>query len=98
MPGHPAFLTFLTFLTAHVQEVAVKRTFEQARSFLTQAAMSESLEERKAVVAEVRRDPSFFEGYPPDQTALLQDIGSDVVNGAREIALGRGLNKTSDMG
>jgi hypothetical protein len=67
----------------------VKRTFEQARIFLTRAAMSQSLEEREAVIAEVRRDPSFFEGYPPDQIALLQDIWSDVINGAREIALAR---------
>ncbi|WP_027882903.1 hypothetical protein [Meiothermus rufus] len=67
--------------------------FEQVRRFLTQAAMSESLEEREAVIAEVRRDPSFFESYPPDQTALLQDIWSDVVNGAREIALTRDATK-----
>jgi hypothetical protein len=71
----------------------VKRTFEQARSFLIQAALSESLEEREAVIAEVRRDPVFFEGYSPDQVRLLQGIWSDVVNGAREIALARGATK-----
>lgn len=71
----------------------MKRTFEQARSYLTQAALSESFEEREAVIAEVRRDPSFFESYSPDQTALLQDIWSDVVNGAREIALARAAKK-----
>lgn len=67
----------------------MKRTFEQARIFLTRAAMSESLEEREAVIVEVRRDSSFFEGYPLDQIALLQDIWSDVINGAREIAVAR---------
>ncbi len=70
-------------------EIAVKRTFEQARSFLTQAALSESLVERLTVIAEVRRDLSFFEGYSPDQVSLLQNIWSDVINGAREIALAR---------
>ncbi|WP_147021201.1 hypothetical protein [Meiothermus granaticius] len=71
----------------------MKRTFEQARSFLTQAALSESLEEREAVIAEVRRDSGFFEGYSPDQVWLLQGIWSDVINGAREIALARGTTR-----
>ncbi len=71
----------------------MKRTFEQARTFLTRAAITESLEEREAVIAEVRRNSSFFEGYLPEETALLQDIWSDVVNGAREIALARSVVK-----
>ena len=71
----------------------MKRTFEQARSYLTQAAMSESLEEREAIITEVRRDSSFFEGYSPEQVRLLQGIWSDVINGAREIALARRATK-----
>lgn len=71
----------------------MKRTFEQARGYLTQAAMSESLEEREAVIIEVRGDSSFFDGYSPDQVRLLQGIWSDVINGAREIALARRTTK-----
>ncbi len=74
-----------------VWEFGVKRSFEQVRSFLTRAAMTESLEEREAVIAEVRRDTDFFEGYSPEETALLQDIWSDVVNGARETAVARSV-------
>ncbi|MCL6528417.1 MAG: hypothetical protein K6T57_16290 [Thermaceae bacterium] len=71
----------------------MKRTFEQARSFLTQAALSKGLEEREAVIAELRRNSGFFERYSPDQVRLLQGIWSDVINGAREIALARGTTR-----
>jgi len=64
----------------------MKRTFEQTRAYLAEAALSEQLEVRRQVLNEVRSDPKFFASFSAEEQALLRDIYSDVVNGALELA------------